>query len=111
LKLDGDLIIHGSRNAGATERAARTLGSRLDMRDVAIRRGLEEGDSLAFETSKLYRRVFALAESIDGKSLPRATLPGITLQSPKITRTLTTAWFAKRVDERYRRCMAQAAGG
>jgi hypothetical protein len=111
LQLDGDLIIHGSRVAGATERAARTLAGRLKMSEVAIRRDLEKGDSLAFEETKLYRRLFELAESIDGRPLSRAVLPGITLESPKITRNLTTAWFAQRVDERYRRCMAQAAGG
>jgi hypothetical protein len=52
--------------------------------------------------------VFELAEQAEGKKLPRAVLPGIVLQSPKITRKLTTAWFAKRVDERYKRCMAKA---
>ncbi|MEE7565503.1 DUF1615 family protein, partial [Xanthomonas sp. Kuri4-3] len=38
---------------------------------------------------------------------PRAVPPGIRLESPKITRTLTTAWFAQRVEERWRRCMAK----
>jgi hypothetical protein len=49
--------------------------------------------------------VFALAEQKSGKALPRAILPGIQLESPKITRNLTTAWFAKRVDDRRARCM------
>jgi hypothetical protein len=35
-------------------------------------------------------------------------VPNITLSSPKITRKLTTEWFARRVEERYKRCMAHA---
>ncbi|WP_411269287.1 DUF1615 domain-containing protein [Phytopseudomonas dryadis] len=108
LALDGDLIIHGSHKAGATELAVRSLGKRLDMSERAIRRALEQGDSLAFESSRLYERVFALAQSAEGKALPRAILPGIVLESPKITRRLTTAWFAERVDSRHQRCMARA---
>ncbi|MEL8511973.1 DUF1615 family protein, partial [Escherichia coli] len=42
-------------------------------------------------------KVYQLAEAKTGKSLPREMLPGIQLESPKITRNLTTAWFAKRV--------------
>ena len=44
LALDGDLIIHGSSKAGATELAVRSLGKRLDMSERAIRRDLEQGD-------------------------------------------------------------------
>lgn len=108
LALDGDLIIHGSRTPGSTELAVRTLRKHLDLSDSAIRRDLEQGDQLAFEDTRLYKRVFALAEKVERKRLPRAVLPGITLKSPKITRNLTTAWFANRVDERHRRCMARA---
>ena len=109
LALDGDLTIPGSYAVGSTERAVRLLGKQLGLNDNAIRRQLEKGDSLAFNDTALYRQVFALADRQQGTPLPRAVLPGITLQSPKITRNLTTAWFAKRVDERRQRCMTRAA--
>lgn len=110
LALDGDLIIHGSSKAGATERAVRTLGPKIALDDGEIRRALEKGDRLEFEDTELYEKVFALADRRAGKRLPRAVVPGIRLESPKITRNLTTAWFANRVDERRQRCMARAAG-
>lgn len=111
LTLDGDLIRYDSNAAGATELAVRSLGKRLDMNDSEIRRALEQGERPEFAESRLYAKVFALAEKTEGKPLPRAILPGITLHSPKITRKLTTAWFAQRVDERYRRCLARAGKG
>ena len=105
LALDGDLIAYGSSEAGSTERAIRKLSTTLDMSNSDIRRQLEKGDSLSFEKTDLYKKVFALADKKSGKTLPRAILPGIQLESPKITRNLTTAWFAKRVDDRRARCM------
>lgn len=110
LALDGDLIIHGSREAGATERAVRSLGTQLGMSDGAIRRDLERGDSLDFEKTRLYKRLYAYAEKAEGKPLARAMIPSIKLESPKITRDLNTAWFANRVDERRKRCEARAGG-
>ncbi|MFZ4964015.1 DUF1615 domain-containing protein [Pseudomonas sp. Mn2068] len=111
LALDGDLINHGALLPGATELAVRSLGKQLGLRNPSIRSQLEQGDSLAFEGTEVYAKVFALAEKNAGKPLPRAVLPGITLESPKITRSLTTAWFARRVDERRQRCMARASQG
>jgi len=108
LVLDGDLIIYGSSKAGQTERAVRSLASKLDMSETAIRNALERGDTHGFEKTSLYERVFALAEKRAGKPLPRAVLPGIRLESPKITRNLTTAWFANRVNDRYLACMKRA---
>lgn len=111
LALDGDLINYGTDKPGTTELAVRTLGKRLNMSDSAIRRALEKGDLPEFADTDLYERVYALAEKTTGKKLPREMLPGIQLESPKITRKLTTAWFAKRVDERRQRCMTRASAG
>lgn len=108
LALDGDLIIHGSSQAGQTEKAVRSLAGKLDMDDTAIRNALERGDTEGFEKTRLYERVFELADKRAGKRLPREVLPGIRLESPKITRNLTTAWFANRVNDRYLACMKRA---
>jgi hypothetical protein len=113
LELDGDLIAYDgdATKPGSTELAVRTLGERLSLTDAAIRRALEQGNGPEFDRSPLYRRVFALAEDLARKPLPRAVLPRITLKSPKITRQLTTEWFARRVDERQQRCLARVGAG
>ena len=107
LALDGDLVRYDSDAAGSTELAVRRLAGQLAMSDDEIHRQLQKGESIAFEESPLYQQVFRLAEKKTGKALPREMLPGIQLESPKITRNLTTAWFAKRVDERRASCMAR----
>jgi hypothetical protein len=109
LALDGDLLTPGASlsEPGETERAVRSLSSALAMDEREIRSALQQADRLEFNDSALFTRTFALAEQRGGKPLPRAMVPGITLESPKITRELTTAWFAARVNERYQRCMAR----
>ncbi|TWI12030.1 DUF1615 domain-containing protein [Aerolutibacter ruishenii] len=111
VELDGDVIAHrqGRNHVGQTELAARTLTPVLGIDDAAIRRALKLGHARRFEETALYREVFAMAERRAGKPLPRAVFPRIRLQSPKITRRLTTEWFATRVEKRYRQCMARAA--
>ena len=109
LALDGDLLRQGSdaSTPSKTELATRKLGSRIDMSDEQIRNDLEREDDASFEKARVYSRVFALADKAKGRRLPRAMVPQIQLQSPKITRKLTTNWFARRVDERYKRCLAR----
>ncbi len=109
LDLDGDLLAPGP-DAGQTEAAARSLGPALAMSDAQIRRQLQQGDSVAFDDSALLRKVYALAEQRSGRAQPRALIPSIVLSSPKITRRLTTEWFARRVDERLQRCLRRDAG-
>lgn len=110
LALDGDLL-PGAADAppGETERAALTLAGRLELSAAAIRRDLARGTEAGLESSDLYRRVFDYAERLDKRALPRAVVPRIDLKSPKFTRKLTTEWFAKRVDDRHRRCLAALA--
>jgi len=113
LALDGDLLRYErgqpAAEPGETETALRVLAKRVDMTHAQIRRDLELGRTFEFEKTRLYARVFALADKLNGKPLPRAALPQILLKSPKITRKLTTEWFANRVATRYRSCLRRGA--
>lgn len=113
LALDGDLLIDGgsSSQVSNTERASRSLRGPLDLTDSDIRKDLELGTREGFEKTRLYARVFALADKKRARPLPRAMVPRIRLQSPKITRKLTTEWFARRVNDRYLRCLAGKSAG
>lgn len=113
LALDGDLLRYergrATDEAGATERVLRTLARRLDMDNEDIRRDLLREKAFDFADTALYARVFELADAASGKALPRALVPTIPLSSPKITRRITTEWFATRVDARYDACMKRLA--
>lgn len=101
LAIDGDLLREGSAEPSETELAVRKVVVRLN--DRQIRRDLERGTVHEFEETDTYRQVFELADARG--PTPRAALPEIRLQSVKISRKLTTEWFARRVDDRYRRCL------
>ena len=109
LARDGDLLAPGAPldRPGQTERAVRSIASDLGMDARTIRKALERSDRVDFDDTPLHARVYAIADARAGKPLPRAMVPAIRLDSPKITRNLTTAWFATRVDARYQRCMRQ----
>jgi Protein of unknown function (DUF1615) len=107
LLADGALLPHDgdASNPGATELAVRTLSARLKISDGAIHAALSEGKTKRFETTPLYQRVFALADQTSARPLPRAQVPRIQLGGPKIKRSLTTDWYAHRVDDRFKRCL------
>jgi hypothetical protein len=75
------------------------------MSPAQIRNDLERGEGESFERTRLYSRVFALADKTRARAVPRAVVPRIRLESPKIRRKLTTDWFAHRVADRYKRCL------
>jgi hypothetical protein len=103
LAADGDLLGAGAEPSH-TEQAIRTLGSRIGMSEAEIGHDLRSARDAAFEQTELYTRVFALAQKSRKSRLARATVPQIQLTGPKLSRHLTTEWYARRVDGRYQEC-------
>ena len=106
---DGALLPHESdeKGPGSTELAVRALSQRLNLDDAAIRGALEQGKTGSFERTSLYTRVFALADKAQRRPVPRELLPRIQLHGPKISRNLTTQWYARRVDQRFTLCLRE----
>ena len=104
LVADGALLSHEGGPSN-TELALRALAGRLNVSEGDIHDALEQGKSKDFEHTKIYERVFALAEHVTKRPLPRALVPTITLHGPKLSRTLTTSWYAHRVEGRYEKCL------
>jgi hypothetical protein len=109
LTTDGALLSHenGAKGSSDTELALRALAGRLNVDEGEIHNALEQGKTREFERTKVYERVFALAERVAKRPLPRAIVPGIKLRGPKISRSLTTSWYAHRVDGRFERCLGK----
>lgn len=109
LSLDGDLLRYQDgkpvREPSSTEMALRGLAPRLNLKPDEIRRDLLLEKTYGFTQTPTWSRLMALADRHAGRPLPREVLPQIRLQSPKITRKLSTEWFARRVDGRWQTCM------
>jgi len=112
LALDGDLLAYDRNGApsdrnSASEEAVHRFAARYapGLTAEQIRRDLLEEKTLAFEETETYRAI-AAADQRAGRALEYARLPDVALNSPKLTRTLSTAWFARAVERRYQTCMA-----
>lgn len=105
---DGDLLRYKDGKPAGTSQTQAALEAipGLGLGRSAIRRDLLREKEHAFERTELYARVRELARQ-RGLATPHASVPDIALKSPKITRQLTTKWFAERVEGRYRRCLAR----
>jgi len=117
LALDGDLLAYQkngeprdeeSASSRAVRRFAERFVPRLSERD--IRRDLLTEKTLGFEDTETYRAIKAAAQQRTGHPAEYATLPDVTLTSPKLSRTLSTAWYARAVDRRYQACLARSPG-
>ncbi|MEF8751501.1 MAG: DUF1615 family protein, partial [Candidatus Accumulibacter necessarius] len=115
LSLDGDLLRYRNglpvAEASDTQQAILVLQPRLNLSTTEVLRDLKQEKSFAFETTPLYQRLHALADAAGGERRPRELLPRIHLKSPKISRQLTTEWFARRVNGRYLDCLSEKGPG
>lgn len=116
LALDGDLLAYQRNGApsdseSASARAVRAFAERFAPRLSArqIRRDLLTEKTLAFEETETYRAIKAAAEQHGGRPVEYARLPELALESPKLSRPLSTAWFAHAVDRRNETCLGADA--
>ncbi|MBV8646792.1 DUF1615 domain-containing protein [Paludibacterium sp.] len=114
LALDGDLMLYKNKmdrifsgQPSETQTALMAMTGRLQMSGGDIVRDLKQEKLSTFEQTVLYQRVFAAADRLAGRRVPREMIPQIVLVSPKFTHRLTTEWFATRVNDHYRQCMAR----
>lgn len=108
---DGDLLIYQDgrpvNKPSNTTNALLGISTKLGLSAQEIATDLAKEKTSAFGQTPLYQRVFTLADKAAGSPIPREVSPQIRLQSSKITRKLTTSWFAERVNGRYQQCLAR----
>ncbi|GAA5165620.1 DUF1615 domain-containing protein [Viridibacterium curvum] len=112
LALDGDLLIYEGINRPSptpsnTQKVLESLSASLGVPRADVRRELLSEKSEAFEKTRLWQRVFLMADAAAKQTLPRFILPQIAVQSPKFKRTLTTTGYAASVEQRWNTCMAR----
>jgi hypothetical protein len=108
LTLDGDLLLWDGDEPldkdSHTLRAILAFGEQHGLSGWRVRRDTRKEKTLEFEDTDTYQRVREVWQNKHGKPPPYARVPTVALSSPKITRKLTTAWFADRVKRRYLSC-------
>lgn len=110
LALDGDLL---SYNAGGDVKSddTQTMSALREFRDESglklnVERDARKEKSLDFERTETWAAVRAAYEAKRTRA-PYARLPDVVLKSPKLSRPLSTAWFAQAVEKRYQACLAR----
>jgi hypothetical protein len=109
LELDGDLLVYRqdsspSAEISQTKKALLSIKKKLQLSEETIFSDLKKEKLAEFDKTKLWQSVFALYHQRFG-DITKQMLPRITLKSPKLSRTLSTAWFAEAVEVKYERCL------
>ncbi len=107
LALDGDLLIYDGgtplATASGSEKAVRAL--KLGLSDKEVRADLLREKEYGFRDTATYQMVAKRFTARTGKPAPYAMVPQIRLDSPKLSRSMTTERFARAVMRRYERCL------
>lgn len=108
---DGDLLIWSERGRptrqdGQSMRALLSWrGSAApDLEEARLRREVRLEKERAFEETETWRRVRESWARKTGQPPAYAALPEVALDSPKLRKDRTTAWFAQNVQRRYEDC-------
>jgi hypothetical protein len=116
LALDGDVLAYDkdgevAREDTQTMQALHLFRDRFAPRltDGRLRDDARQEKTLAFEDTDTVRAVKTAYAERFAVSPEYAVLPDLELTSPKISRKLSTAWFAQSVDRRFSTCLATAA--
>ena len=118
LALDGDLLIYEpdgeiSGRESQSLAALRAFGERFaeGLSEAELRRDVKLEKAFDFEATTTYAELRRVYRARTGKNLAPARLPELVLRGPKLSRELSTSWFARSVDRRYRDCLQRAFGG
>lgn len=114
LTRDGDLLLYDAEGQPRDE-DSRTLTALLAFRarhapklsERQLRRDVLKEKQADFEETDTWRAVKQAYERVTGKHPEYAQLPEVIIRSPKLSRELTTGWYAHSVDQHFQRCMAR----
>jgi hypothetical protein len=108
---DGDLLsyVDGAPKASKTHQALTALAvkQKSTLNDVQILADLKREKDADFTQTQTYQWLSQLHQKRFGKVLTEQ-IPSIVLKSDKITRKLTTQWYADSVLKRFKSCVARA---
>ncbi len=114
LTRDGDLLLYDAEGQPRDE-DSRTLTALLAFRarhapklsERQLRRDVLKEKQADFEETDTWRAVKQAYEQVTGKRPEYAQLPEVIIRSPKLSRELTTGWYAHSVDQRFQQCLAR----
>jgi hypothetical protein len=118
LALDGDLLAYGrdGKPIDDDDKPTQTMSALRHFRDLyqpklsdrRLRDDAHREKTQALESTDTYRAIKSVFAEELGVEPDYAVLPQVILDSPKLSRKRSTAWFAQAVDRRYQTCLASA---